>query len=131
MRLTLSSLLGRAAAVFLVAPLMAASIITTASAGQNVGVIPPGGKYKDCHGYIRHVSLENVRVHCIDGTPADLSFLSWPKVISAADGKTIQSKDLKPGTPVHVIFSQSLGLRHAYKVFVADPKGRGLYGFKT
>lgn len=127
MRLTLSSLLGRAAAVFLVAPLLA----TVANAATNVGVIPPGGKYKDCHGYIRHVSAENVRVHCIDGTPADLSFLSWPKVISASDGRTYQEKDLTPGTPVHVIFSQSLGIRHAYKVFVADPKGRGLYGFKT
>ena len=43
----------------------------------------------------------------------------------------MQSRDLKENTPVHVIFSESLGIRHAYKVFVADPKGRGLYGFKT
>ena len=91
----------------------------------------PGGQYKDCHGYIRHISAENVRVHCIDGRPADLSFLSWPKIISASDGRSYQRKDLKPGTPVHVIFTQSLGLRHAYKVYVADPNGHGLYGFKT
>ncbi len=92
---------------------------------------PVGGKYRDCHGYIRHVSAINVRVHCIDGIPSDMSFVSFPKVISARNGRTYQSKDLKPNTPVHVIFTQSLGVRHAYKVFVADPRGRGLYGFKT
>ncbi len=106
------------------------------SAGATVpalaaGSLPPGGKYHDCHGYVRHVSLENVRVHCIDGVPSDMSFLSWPKFVSLPSGKTMQSKDLKPGTPVHVIFSQSLGVRHAYKVYVANPKGHGLYGFKT
>ncbi|MBC5829506.1 MAG: hypothetical protein GIW98_04870 [Candidatus Eremiobacteraeota bacterium] len=92
---------------------------------------PVGGNYKHCHGYIRHVSAINVRVHCIDGIPADMSFVSFPKIISARDGRSYQSKDLKPNTPVHVIFTQSLGVRHAYKVFVADPRGRGLYGFKT
>ena len=120
------ALLGRAAAGFLVVPLLCA--IANADVKDAAA---PGGKYKDCHGYVRHVSMENVRVHCIDGVPSDMSFLSWPKFIAAADGTTIQTKDLKPGTPVHVIFSQSLGVRHAYKVFVANPKGRGLYGFKT
>lgn len=93
--------------------------------------VPPGGRYHDCHGYVRHVSLENVRVHCIDGVPADVSFLSWPKFVDLPGGKTMQSSALKPGTPVHVIFTFSLGLRHAYKVYVANPKGRGLYGFKS
>src|SRR5579872_5943058 len=103
--------------------------IATCAAGPGNG--PPGGKYRDCHGYVRHVSLENVRVHCIDGTPADVSFLAWPKFVEMPSGKTMESKDLKPGTPVHVIFTQSLGVRHAYKVYLADPKGRGLFGFKT
>ena len=102
-----------------------------AQAAVNKGTVPVGGKYKDCHGYIRHISTVNVRVHCIDGTPADLSFVSWPKLISASNGRSYQAKDLKPDTPVHVIFTQSLGVRHAYKVFVADPNGHGLYGFKT
>lgn len=93
--------------------------------------VPPGGKYHDCHGYVRHVSLENVRVHCIDGVPADISFLSWPKFVNLPGGKTMQSKDLKPQTPVHVIYTFSLGLRHAYKVYVANPNGHGLYGFKS
>lgn len=92
---------------------------------------PPGGKYHDCHGYVRHVSLENVRVHCVDGVPADLSFLSWPKFVDLPSGKTMESKDLKPGTPVHVVFTTSLGVRHAYKVYVANPNGHGLYGFKA
>lgn len=93
--------------------------------------LPPGGKYHDCHGYVRHVSVQNVRVHCIDGIPADLSFLSWPKFVDLPGGKTMQSSALKPGTPVHVIFTTSLGLRHAYKVYVANPNGHGLFGFKT
>lgn len=107
----------------LAAALLAATLGATSA--------PPGGKYHDCHGYVRHVSLQNVRVHCIDGVPADLSFLSWPKFVNLPNGKTMQSKDLKRGTPVHVIFTFSLGLRHAYKVYVANPKGHGLYGFKT
>ena len=113
--------------------LLALAVLTTvtANAAQGTTSLPPGGKYHDCHGYVRHVSLQNVRVHCIDGTPADVSFLSWPKFVNLPGDKTMQSTDLKPGTPVHVIFSQSLGLRHAYKVYVADPKGHGLYGFKS
>lgn len=109
---------------------MAGSAVAAAPAAGPGGP-PPGGKYHDCHGYVRHVSLENVRVHCVDGVPADLSFLSWPKFVDLPNGKTMQSRDLKPGTPVHVIFTTSLGLRHAYKVYLANPKGRGLYGFKT
>jgi hypothetical protein len=106
---------------------LAASVLNTASASN----LPPGGKYKDCHGYMLHVSLNNVRVHCIDGVPADLSFLAWPKFTDLPHGKTVQTNSLKPGTPVHVIFSQSLGIRHAYKIYVANPKGRGLFGFKS
>jgi len=109
---------------------LAATVLSSASAAQS-GTLPPGGKYKDCHGYMLHVSLNNVRVHCIDGVPADLSFLSWPKFTDLPGGKTVQTNSLKPGTPVHVIFSQSLGLRHAYKIYVANPKGHGLFGFKA
>lgn len=111
--------------------LFAAVLVLAATLGAGPGNGPPGGKYRDCHGYVRHVSLENVRVHCIDGVPADVSFLSWPKFVDLPNGKTMQSNDLKPGTPVHVLFTFSLGLRHAYKVYVANPKGRGLYGFKS
>jgi hypothetical protein len=108
-------------------PLCAAS---TANATSNYA-LPAGGKYKDCHGYVRHVSAANIRVHCIDGIPSDLSFISYPKFVDLPGGKTLQAKDLKPNTPVHVIYTQSLGVRHAYKVYVADPHGHGLYGFKT
>ena len=111
--------------------LFAIGATVPALASTTAGVVPVGGKYKDCHGYVRHVSKANVRVHCVDGTPADMSFLGWPQFVDAPGGKTVAEKDLKPGTPVHVIFTQSLGVRHAYKVYVADPKGRGLYGFKT
>jgi hypothetical protein len=93
---------------------------------------PAGGKFKDCHGYVRHVSDTNIRVHCIDGTPADLSFVYAPNFATLfKSGKSVQTKDLKPDTPVHVVFTQSLGVRKAYKIFVADPNGHGLYGFKS
>lgn len=92
----------------------------------------PGGKIRDCHGYVRHVSDTNIRVHCIDGRPADLSFLYAPNFATLlSNGKSVQTKDLKPGTPVHVEFTQSLGIRKAYKIFVASPRGRGLFGFKS
>ncbi len=110
---------------------VAALAAGTFAAPATANTLPPGGKYKDCHGYMLHVSMQNIRVHCIDGTPADLSFLSWPKFTELPNGKTVQTKSLKAGTPVHVIFSQSLGIRHAYKVYVANPKGRGLFGFKA
>lgn len=115
----------------LFACLLLASAVAAPAAAAGPGNGPPGGKYRDCHGYMRHVSLQNIRVHCIDGVPADLSFLSWPKFTDLPNGKTVQTNSLKPGTPVHVIFTQSLGLRHAYKIYVANPKGRGLFGFKA
>jgi len=94
--------------------------------------LPPGGRYKDCFGTIDHVSLQNVRVHCTNGTPVDESFLSWPKFVSLPDDTTVESKYLHPGTRVHVVFSQSLGLRHAYKVYIyCRGAARGCAGLKT
>ena len=107
---------------------LAASGAVTERQGASV----PGGKIRDCHGYVRHVSTENIRVHCIDGRPADLSFLYAPNFATLmSNGKSVQTKDLKPNTPVHVEFTQSLGIRKAYKIFVANPNGHGLYGFKS
>ncbi|HEY0797786.1 MAG TPA: hypothetical protein VGD50_01480 [Candidatus Baltobacteraceae bacterium] len=118
---------------FFCALLLSVVAVTGAASAdqQKYAQTPPGGHYKECHGYVRHISAANVRVHCIDGTPADLSFLSYPKYTSYHDGRTVESRALKPGTPVHVIFSQTIGIRHAFKIFVADPQGHGLYGFKT
>ena len=66
-------------------------------------------------------------MHCIDGRPADLSFLYAPNFATLmSNGKSVQTKDLKPNTPVHVEFTQSLGIRKAYKIFVANPNGHGL-----
>jgi len=109
----------------------ALALATSTALAADQSALPAGGKYHDCHGYIRHVSTSNIRVHCIDGTPADLSFLYIPKYANARDGKSVQTSDLKPDTPVHVIFTQSIGVRKAYKIFVADPTGKGLYGFKS
>jgi hypothetical protein len=103
-----------------------------AAVTESQGASVPGGKIRHCHGYVRHVSTENIRVHCTDGVPADLSFLYAPNFKTLfSDGKSVQTKDLKPNTPVHVEFTQSLGIRKAYKIYVADPHGHGLYGFKS
>jgi hypothetical protein len=110
----------------------ASTLAASAAVTERQGASVPGGKIRDCHGYVRHVSTENIRVHCIDGVPADLSFLYAPNFATLmSNGKSVQTKDLKPGTPVHVEFTQSLGIRKAYKIFVANPNGHGLYGFKS
>jgi hypothetical protein len=95
------------------------------------GTLPAGGHFKECHGYIRHVSALNMKVHCIDGNASDQSFLYLPKFAGVRDGKSIQTKDLPPDTPVHVFYTQSVGIKKAYKVYVADPQGNGVYGFRT
>ncbi|HWT04196.1 MAG TPA: hypothetical protein VN224_00430 [Xanthomonadales bacterium] len=108
------------------------TLAASAAVTERQGASVPGGKIRDCHGYVRHVSTENIRVHCIDGVPADLSFLYAPNFATLfSNGKSVQTKDLKPNTPVHVLFTQSLGIRKAYKIYVANPNGHGLYGFKS
>lgn len=95
------------------------------------GQIPAGGRFHECHGYVRHVSTVNIRVHCIDGKPSDQSFLYTPRYANVKDGKSIQTRDLVPQTPVHLYYTQSLGIKKAYRIFVADPQGNGLYGFRS
>jgi hypothetical protein len=108
------------------------TLVASAAVTERQGASVPGGKIRDCHGYVRHVSTENIRVHCIDGVPADLSFLYAPNFATLlSNGKSVQTKDLKPNTPVHVLFTRSLGIRKAYKIYVANPNGHGLYGFKS
>ena len=94
-------------------------------------MLPPGGKFKECHGYVRHVSDLNMKVHCIDGNASDQSFLYLPRYANLRDGKSVQTSSLHPDTPVHIFYTQSLGVKKAYKVFVADPNGHGLYGFRS
>jgi hypothetical protein len=114
------------------AVIASSTLAASAAVTERQGASIPGGKIRDCHGYVRHVSTENIRVHCIDGRPADLSFLYAPNFATLlSNGKSVQTKDLKPNTPVHVEFTQSLGIRKAYKIFVANPNGHGLYGFKS
>lgn len=98
---------------------------------EDNGSIPAGGKFRECHGYIRHVSMTNIKVHCIDGDASDQAFLYVPRYASMKEGKSIQTRDLQPQTPVHVFYTQSLGIKKAYKIFVADPDGKGLYGFRS
>jgi hypothetical protein len=95
------------------------------------GTLPAGGKFKECHGYIRHVSDLNMKVHCIDGNASDQSFLYLPRYTNLRDGKSVQTTSLRPDTPVHIIYTQSVGIKKAYKIYVADPNGHGLYGFRS
>ena len=118
-----------AAAAF-VAVASAQGVAQTPPTDDN-GTLPAGGHFKECHGYVRHVSDLNMRVHCIDGNPSDQSFLYLPKYTNLKDGKSMQTTDLRPDTPVHVIYTQSVGIKKAYKIFVADPNGHGLYGFRS
>jgi hypothetical protein len=95
------------------------------------GTLPAGGKFKECHGYVRHVSDLNLKVHCIDGNASDQSFLYLPRYANLHDGKSVQTTHLLPDTPVHIFYTQSLGVKKAYKIYVADPNGHGLYGFRS
>jgi hypothetical protein len=86
---------------------------------------------KECHGFVRHVSDLNIKVHCIDGNASDISFLYLPRYANLRDGKSVQTRDLAPDTPVHVLYTQVGPAKKAYKIFVADPNGHGIYGFRT
>ena len=114
----------------LLALTLAGCVLASLPAGAQSA--PAGGKWRDCHGYVRHVSDTNIRVHCIDGVPADLSFLYAPNYEALfSNGKSLQAKDLQPGTPVHIVFTQSLGVLKAYKIYIVDPHGHGLFGFSS
>jgi hypothetical protein len=120
----------RTLAVLALAAIAAPAFAQTPPPDDN-GMLPAGGKFKECHGYIRHVSDLNVKVHCIDGNASDQSFLTFPKYANLREGKSIQTKDLRPDTPIHIFYTQSIGVKKAYKIFVADPNGHGLYGFRS
>lgn len=128
--MTFSFALRRTLAAFALALLAAPAIAQTPPPDDN-GMLPPGGHFKECHGYVRHVSDLNMRVHCIDGNPSDQSFLYLPRYTKLRSGKSIQTVDLRPETPVHIFYTQSLGVKKTYKIYVADPNGHGLYGFRS
>jgi len=129
--MTFSFALRRTLAAFALAVLTASPAFAQTPPPDDNGTLPPGGRFKECHGYVRHVSDLNMRVHCIDGNPSDQSFLYLPRYAKLRDGKSVQTVDLRPETPVHIFYTQSLGVKKAYKVFVADPNGHGLYGFRS
>ena len=129
--MTFSFALRRTLAAFALAVLTAAPAFAQTPPPDDNGMLPPGGRFKECHGYVRHVSDLNMRVHCIDGNPSDQSFLYLPRYAKLRDGKSVQSVDLRPETPVPIFYTQSLGVKKAYKIFVADPNGHGLYGFRS
>ncbi len=92
--------------------------------------LPAGGKTKDCHGYVLSVSSSSLSVHCIDGTPVDLSFAHFPDTVDEQGGKTMKTQDLAVKTPVHILYTQSFGSHKAYQIMLADPNATGPYGFK-
>ena len=127
----LFALLRRTLAAAALATLVAAPVLAQTPPPDDNGMLPAGGKFKECHGYVRHVSDLNLKVHCIDGNASDQSFLYLPRYANLRDGKSVQTTNLRPDTPVHIFYTQSLGVKKAYKIFVADPNGHGLYGFRS
>ena len=98
---------------------------------EDNGAIPAGGKFKQCHGYVRHVSTTNLKVHCIDGNASDQAFLYIPRFAKLANGNSVEMNTLKPETPVLVYYTQSLGVKKAYRVFVSDENGHETKALKT
>lgn len=129
--MTFSFALRRTLAALALALLASSPALAQTPPPDDNGTLPAGGHFKECHGYVRHVSDLNMRVHCIDGNPSDQSFLYLPRYAKLHDGKSIQTVDLRPETPVHIYYTQSLGVKKAYKIYVADPNGHGLYGFRS
>jgi hypothetical protein len=127
----LFALLRRLLAAAALATLVVAPALAQAPPPDDNGTQPAGGKFKECHGYVRHVSDLNMKVHCIDGNASDQSFLYLPRYSNLRDGKSVQTSNLRPDTPVHILYTQSLGVKKAYKIYVADPNGHGLYGFRS
>ncbi len=128
---SLFALVRRLLAAAALATLVAAPALAQTAPPDDNGMLPAGGKFKECHGYVRHVSDLNLKVHCIDGNASDQSFLYLPRYANLRDGKSVQTSNLRPDTPVHIFYTQSLGVKKAYKIFVADPNGHGLYGFRS
>ena len=121
----------RTLAAFAAFALAAAPVLAQTAPPDADGALPAGGHFKECHGYVRHVSDVNVKVHCIDGNASDQSFITFPRYANLREGKSVQTKDLQPDTPIHIFYTQSLGVKKAYKIYVADPNGHGLYGFRS
>ena len=71
------------------------------------------------YGTVTHVSSANIKAK--DNTGKEVSFLLAPSFdqLFSSDGKTtFQMKDLKPGTPVKIVYHQQLGIRYADKIFI-------------
>ena len=94
-----------------------------APAADPDGSVSAGGKYKDCHGYIEHVSATNMKVHCIDGNASNQSFVNLPHLAWFSSGKSVKTSTLAPGTLVHVVYTQGFGIKKISKIFVGDPSG--------
>jgi len=83
-------------------------------------------------GTIEHVSTQNVRIK-VWRTKQDMSFLLVPKFknVFSKDGKTTyEMTQIKPGMDVDIHWSQSLGLRHADKIYVLNSHGHVLKAVK-
>jgi hypothetical protein len=65
----------RTLAALAIATLVATPALAQTPPPSDNGMLPAGGKFKECHGYIRHISDLNIKVHCIDGNPSDQSCL--------------------------------------------------------
>ena len=100
-------------------------------ANEDNGSLPAGGKFKECNGYVRHVSSTNMKIHCIDGKASDQSFLYLPRFATSKSGRSVQTSELRPDTPVRVLYTQTLGVKKAYRIFIADSDGNEKSSFRS
>jgi len=83
-------------------------------------------------GTVEHVSTQNIRIK-VWSTKQDMSFLLVPKFndVFSKDGKTTyEMSKIGPGMDVDIHWSQSLGLRHADKIYVLNAHGHVLKAIK-
>lgn|GEM_PF-5777343 len=76
-------------------------------------------------GYVVHASAQSLRVHS-PTQKRDLTFLiaSVPHHLADPNGiETYAMSELPPGTHVKVVYTQMLGIRHAYVIYVFRPDG--------
>jgi hypothetical protein len=107
------------AALVLATPLAsAAQTATPTPMLEDNGALPAGGKFHECHGYIRSISALAVKVHCIDGNASDQTFGIVPHVDAYENGKSIGVKALKPDETVHIYYTQAIGVKKAYRIYV-------------
>ena len=97
--------------------------LTLALAFTSIAIVgsPSVARADTYTGTVTHVSTNNIKVR--DSHGKELSLLLAPSFdqVFSSDGKTTyRMKNLRPGTPVKVVYHQQLGIRYADKIIVLN-----------